>query len=226
MIACYTLFSFKVPQSPLILFIVAQRFLRKSPESSIKKTRAVYFRQPRKSSPLIRKKSPIRLPRDNSPSPSFFFDECSKSVNDEIFGEPPSDQDNYVYEQQTEEIEEIKEIEENTELGSKKKRRSWETNVENVDRKETERRLRKISAKGHKCTKCDHFRLPKYFKDISNMVCISCLDICFTCSLLVVPPPLKKARHPQCSSCNEKRRTRKKNFQRLSMQAFRLEKKK
>ena len=205
---------------------MAQRFLQKSPESSIKKTRAVFFRQPRKSSPFIRKKSPIRLPRDKSPSLSFFFAECSKSVNDEIFDEPPSDQDNYVYEEQIEEIKEIEEIEEieeeNIDCNDEqiqaflvnKKKRKCDTLIE--------RRLRKASAKKHVCTKCARYRLQQYYTEVNCMTCISCLDICRTCGISILPPPLTKARDPQCSNCTEMKKVRKKSIQRLRMQTLRL----
>ena len=156
-----------------------------------------------------------------SPSPPRFFEEDSnqnENFNQQI--EKVADNSD-ISEQEQQDIEEY---DENIDLRPKKKRRRWEQPLDNDNRNKVVKRLIKVSAKGHKCTQCDHFRLPKYFRDISTLVCISCLDICFTCSHSVEPPPSKKARHPRCSNCSEIRRTRKKKSQRLSMQALRLEK--
>ena len=115
--------------------------------------------------------------------------------------------------------------EECTEVHQKRRRRRWGTLTEENKKDKVVRRERKSSAKGHECTKCSHFRLQKYFKDSSCMICISCLDICYICSQLIVPPPSRQVRHPQCSSCNEKIKTRKQTNQRISMQTLRLKKK-
>ena len=182
-------------------------------------SRLSYYRKPCGISPILQK-----LPSQtswhqilNTDSPPLNSEECSK--ND--YGETSAQ-----VELPLDDGEEISQFEQNQSeriIGSpKKKRRNWYTLKENVNQNEIVERLRKTSAKGHKCTKCDHFRLAKYFNDTKYMVCNSCHDICFICSLLIVPQPLKKARHPVCHSCKELKETMKKKKQRLSMQALRL----
>ena len=203
---------------------VVKRF-RDSPLSKIK-SRLSLCRQPREISPIRRKPSSTPLQFTRQPS----FTPNPPPSNSEIC----SKYDNY----ETAAVEELacegishagddNSAEQNiiVELGSKKKRRKWGHIVENANPDEIVTRLRKISSKGHRCTKCDHFRLSKYFSDASCMVCISCLDICFKCNLVIEPPPVKKERHPICSSCNEKKITCKKAHQRSSMEALRLKKK-
>ena len=182
------------------------------------------------SSPALRlRRSPSRknwqqflIPQD---SPPIFLKKCSQNVQEEISNELPN-YDEDISDEVPSLDEEIYNgrMEENTDcdddrgrlLPSDKKKRRCDPSIE--------RRFRKKTSKGHGCTKCARFRLHKYFSEVSRTVCISCLDICSTCSNSILNPTLRKTSKPQCSTCAELKQVRKKCVQRLRMQAFRLKK--
>ena len=206
-----------------------QNLVRQSPMTRIHSNRLALSRKPRQTSPVPVSTFLQSLSSCNSrrgslmplDSPQLTAKEFLNHENDCENEEPPSDDsDHHVVID-----DDIGGGDQCTELEQKKRRRSWETLKEKTNQDKIVRRERKRSAKGHECTKCFHFRLQKYFKDSSSMICISCLDICYTCSLVISPPPSKKSRHPKCTTCNETINKRKKTYQRSSMHELSLLKK-
>ena len=175
---------------------------RQSPTNNITQSRQSLYRQPR-----------ISPPRKTSPRKTLYRYRSTTTIEPLLRDEPAS----------VEGVNEFENSEANTDgIGDQVTLCQQETKD---SEKVTVRRLRKVNSKRHACTQCSHFRLQKYFNDVSCMVCISCLNICSICFLSIDPSPLKKERNPKCNSCIELKKLQKKSIQRQSMKNLRIKKK-
>jgi len=216
-----------------LLIVVAGIAFRQSPTRTMHHSRLSLFRQPRKNSP---RRTPLR--KTNSPRKTPYRSStkinlsplsplaCTQSSSFKSWQQTDSSQqslleDNYVTMEACRSDEEVNAFQEFDYGNGDQQVNPCRQETENCE-KVTVRRLRKVNSKRHACTHCSQFRLHKYFKDVTCMVCISCLNIWSICSLPVEPPPIKKERHPKCNTCTEQRKLTKRSTQRQSMQNLRF----